>query len=159
MHALVKLFLVMALGGTLIVAQPMAATAERTHANHACTPGEPCLSPRPVATTDEPTGVPFGTYSYLHDYLHSLGVINRLLQATNKSCCDGGHGGECRATELSPDNRSFKHGDRWCPLAPNQKIYTNIGLPNDVQAVVCAPYAPPDTCPITSYCVGATFSG
>lgn len=156
-----KLFVLTAVGFTASATFTHIATAEEHHAHHdhSCEPGAECLSSIPVEAAPQDENVPFGTYSYRHGYLHSLGVIDRLLKLTKKSCCDGGEGGECRATELSIDNRYFKHGDMWCPLTTGQQINTNVGLPHDVQAVVCASFSSPDVCPASSYCVGATFSG
>lgn len=155
MHTLLQFLTVTAFSCCLLFATPTSGIAQESHDMHHCEEDGTCA----LNFVDEAEEVPFGTYSYRHQYLHGLGVIDRLLNATKKSCCDGGMGGECRATELSPDGRHFKHGSRWCPLAPGQVIHTNIGLPNDVQAVVCAPNSSVDICPETTYCVAASLSG
>jgi hypothetical protein len=103
--------------------------------------------------------VPFGTYGYLHHYLHSYGTIEDLLNKANKNCCDGGEGGECRATELSFDGRFFLYGNQWCPLSVWNVILYNVDMPHDVQAVVCAPASALDVCPTASYCVAGRVTG
>lgn len=82
----------------------------------------------------------FGNYGYRHHELHQSGVIDKLIRQSNKTCCDGGKGGECRVTSTR-----IKHGrkeayleGRWCPISRDVTIFTDIELPDGAFAVVCA---------------------
>lgn len=104
----------------------------------------------------------FGTYGYLHQLLHHHGAVQEIIDLAGHNCCDGGAGGECRATQIwrqSPISY-FKYLDYWCPI--DVPIHTMTTLPTEVTAIVCAgkvlfPQAGPDgvmqMCPGT-HCAG-----
>lgn len=95
----------------------------------------------------------FGYYGYRHEELHKMGVIDKLIEQSNKSCCDGGKGGECRVTDLrygGPTGREAYLDGQWCQITPGVKIFTNIELPDGAFAVVCAAKSN-GSCP-SNYC-------
>jgi len=120
------------------------------------------FSPTSSIADEEPL---FGTYGYKHGLLHEHGVIPDLLNKTGLNCCDGGMGGECRATRLrSMAHESgnmtrmqweFLHHETWCPV--NTEVRFDVIFPydvisQDITAVVCARKAAPGTCPPTTFC-------
>jgi hypothetical protein len=86
------------------------------------------------------TDVDFGFYSYRHCTLHKSGTIDELLNLTHKNCCDGGTGGECRATSIhwnATGPVAFIDG-MWCPVDAAMIRQDLTTMPADVEAVVCA---------------------
>lgn len=109
--------------------------------------------------------VPYGTYGYKHSLLHQFGIIEKLLQRTQKSCCDGGVGGECRGTVIRSNVEQktweFKHGNIWCPVS--SEIILDIDFPSElttegIHAVVCAGKTAPNVCPSRTYCSARSYN-
>lgn len=98
-----------------------------------------------------------GDYGFQHDKLHKQGVIQNLIKRSGENCCDGGDGGECRVTRIHLTGVGAKAilNGKWCPVTV--RIRTDIGLPMDVFAVVCASKEddPNTGCP-TTYCAAMT---
>ena len=103
--------------------------------------------------------VPFGHYGYQHCTLHKFGAIAELMERTGGNCCDGGEGGECRATVIEwTENGPWANLDgMYCPVTV-QKIHYDVSLPGKIFAVVCAGPTVDmfgnRTCPAT-YCAAA----
>ena len=81
------------------------------------------------------------------------------MARTGKSCCDGGMGGECRATRIYPS----PNGSGWvaeidgnlCPVTV--PIYYDVSLPREIEAMVCAgKTTSPGVCPAT-YCAAGSL--
>jgi hypothetical protein len=118
----------------------------------------------PMNMSTMPDDAPFGYYGYKHRELHRFGSIDRLMAVTGKNCCDGIDGGECRATRLH-----FEMGKWYAELdgqrcAVTGAIHYDVPLPNDVEAIVCAPRVALDPvtgrayyCPAPTYCVAGTI--
>lgn len=102
----------------------------------------------------------FGEYGYGHKELHEFGSIQELIKKENKTCCDGGAGGECRMTAIrwqSPKSL-FKHGSVWCEFN-SEIIRTDVKLPPGTEAIVCAPKAAPGSCPLNVWCASVRLDG
>ncbi|MEL6803917.1 MAG: hypothetical protein AAFO91_09075 [Bacteroidota bacterium] len=124
------------------------------------------LSILPLTTSlADDTSSEIGEWGYRYQELHEHGIVDELIERERArtsnntlSCCEGAHSGECRVTVIDPNNGSpmYKIGDRWCPLRGH--VRTDIPLPGDITAVVCASaYIGYSGCP-TVYCATANFN-
>lgn len=116
----------------------------------------------PKGTLATCTNPEFGTYCYMHKFLHEHGVVQDLIEKSGKSCCDGGTGGECRVTLIRRGHEgwSFLHGDTWCALGVNVRF--DVRFPPAVRkagvnAVVCASGYIVNGCPNGNYCAAIDF--
>lgn len=136
----------------LLLSAPIGVVAQHHENNHMQCAAGACAMP--INSTE----LEFGTYGYEHGFLHEQGVIPELIERSGKNCCDGGIGGECRATLLrnTGGGWEFKHGQNWCALGD---VYVHFDIDfgdmvrrRGITAVVCASEYVENGCPSSSYC-------